>query len=113
MGYQTAVTILNDALEGLTTDPGFGVRLRQAVMISQRPEYRERGVDVSVGNHCNGALVLPSHHADVVQVVAVGGNYMRPMGNLYGAWSNMQEPEKLLKELADQMGFRLVRKPQR
>jgi hypothetical protein len=113
MGYQTAVTILNDAVDQLKTDVGFGPRLLDAILISQRPEYRERGVDVSLGNHCNAVMVLPSHHADVVQVVAVGGNYMRPLGNLYGAWRNMQEPEKLLKELADQMGYRLVRKAQR
>lgn len=113
MGYQTGVMLLNDHLDGLKTDVGFGPRLYDAILESSRPEYREKGKSLPLGYCGNGAMVLSSQHADQVQMIAVGGNYMKRLGVLWGAWPNMQEPEKLLKELADQMGYRLVRKPQR
>lgn len=111
MGYNTAALFLNDAIDGLKTDPNIGQKIYEAIITA--PRQGDRYTDFSIGNHCNGGMVLPSCHADVVQVIALGGNYMKPMGNLYGAWRDMQEPEKLLKSLADQMGYRMVKKPSR
>ena len=111
MGYQTTVMLLNDHIDGLKTDTGFGPRLYNAILESGLPAYRNKGLSLSLGNCGNGAMVLPSQHADQVQIVAVGGNYMVPLGTLWGRWTHMQEPEKLLKELASQMGYRLVRLP--
>lgn len=113
MGYQTSVMLLNDHIDGLKTDTGFGERLYHSILEATLPQYRDKGKSLSLGNCGNGAMVLPSQHADNVQIVAVGGNYMKNIGTLWGRWPQMQEPEKLLKELADQMGYRLVRKPQR
>lgn len=113
MGYNTAVMLLNDHIDGLNTDTGFGPRLHDSILESSRPEYRGRGKSLPLGHCGNGAMVLESQHADNVQIVAVGGNCMIPLGTLWGAWRHMTEPEKLLKSLADQMGYRLVRKPQR
>lgn len=113
MGYNTAVLLLNDHIDGLTTDKGFGERLYGAILDSSRPEYRNKGKTLPLGSCGNGAMVMPSQHADVVQVVAVGGNCMITLGNLWGAWPQMRDPDKLLKTLADQMGYRLVRKSPR
>lgn len=109
MGYNTAALFLNDAMGNLKTDPDIGRKIHDAILLSQYSQYAKCGVDFSIGNHCNGGMVLPSHHADEVQIVAIGGNYMQSMGTLYGAWKNMQHPEKLLKELADTMGYRLTK----
>lgn len=110
MGFQTSIMLLNDAVDQLKTDTGFGPRLLDAILESSRKEYRERGVDVWLGNHANACVVLPSQHADNVQIVAVGGNYVRPFGTVWGGWRDMQNNVKLLESLADQMGFKLVPK---
>lgn len=110
MGYNTAVMILNDAMDGLKTDPDVGKKLHDAILRSSRPEFRERGVDFSIGNHCNGGGVLPSQHADQVQIIAVGGNYMRPLGTVWNGWRDMQDSVEMTKKLADSLGYRLVKK---
>ena len=110
MGYNTAAMFLNDALGNLKTDPDIGRKIYDAILVSSRPEYREKGVDFSIGNHCNGGMVLPSRHADEVQVVAVGGNYMRPLGAIYYGWSAMDDSVEMCKRLADSLGYRLVQK---
>lgn len=52
--------------------------------------------------------VLPSHHADNIHVVMAGGNHLSSLGFVHG-WQH--EPEEVIRQLADQHGFRLVRKP--
>ena len=107
MGFNTVVMVLNDAADGLKDNPEVGTDILDAMMESQRGE----AVTFPIKNYCNGGMILPSQHADTVQVVAVGGNYMTPIANLYGAWRDMGNPEQLLRRLADQLGYRIVRKP--
>lgn len=106
MGFNTALMILNDAADGLKDNPDVGTSIYNALLESQRG----KPVDFSIKSYANGGVVLPSHHADVVQLIAVGGNDMTPVVNLYGAWREMSEPEELLRRFADQLGFRIVRK---
>lgn len=108
MGYNTPVMILNDAMSNLKTDADVGRKMYEAMLLSSRPEYRNRGVDFSIGNHCNGGMVLPSRHADETRLIAVGGNYMTDIGSVWGA--SMDDPEALCRALAEKLGFRLVKK---
>lgn len=111
MGFNTPVLILNDAMENLRTDPLVGTKLYNAIMHSTSPKYRDRGVDFSIGNHCNGGLVLPSKHADETQVIAVGGNYMRSVYS--GYYLDMMDSVKICKAVADSLGYRLVKKSEK
>jgi hypothetical protein len=100
MGYNTPVLILNDAVHLLPKDPDLGKKLAAACLNS-------RGVTVPVVNHVNAITVLPAQHADTVQVLAFGGNYVRRLG--YAHWQD--DETQILKRVAEQMGYRLVRKP--
>lgn len=111
MGYNTPVLILNDAAHMLETDPDVGRKISEAMSLSQRD--RTRQVDFSIGNHANGGAVWPAEHADEVQVVAFGGNCMTKLGTVYGGWSQMTDPDKLLRSLATTLGYRLVKLPGR
>jgi hypothetical protein len=112
MGYNTAAMFLNDAIDGLKRDPDIGHKIYEAIIMADRPGNRERGyTDFSISNHCNGGMVIPSRHADEVQIVAVGGNYMKRLG--YSYWTRMDDPVEMCKALADQLGYRLVKKAER
>lgn len=110
MGYNTPVLILNDAMEGLKTDPNVGKKLYDAIGETQLREYRQNGRSFSIGNHANGGLAFESRHADEAQIIAVGGNCMTRITNLYYGWSDMNDPAKLLARMADQLGYKLVPK---
>lgn len=109
MGYNTAVLVLNDGLDLLKSDPEAGRKIHDGILMSSRD--RSRATDVSLGNHCNPIAVLPSHHADEVQIIAVGGNCIVPLAVLYGSWRDMSDPAALLKKLAAELGYRVVKKP--
>lgn len=94
MGFNTAMMILNDHLHLIEKDPEFGARVAEAVRHAGRGEI-----------YTSGFNVLPTQHADTMQICAVGGNTIRRIG--YGGWSNSDE--ELLRSLARDMGFRLVR----
>lgn len=112
MGYNTVLFLLNDAAGGLTK-PEAGSAILDAMGDSQRPEYRAEGKHFPLGSYGSGGTVLCSQHADDVQIVAVGGNCIIPLGVQWGAWAKMREPVELLRGLADDMGYRLVKKATR
>lgn len=111
MGYNTAILMLNDGQHDLENEVEVGKKISQAMSLSQRPEYREKGVNVGLCGFANPMTVMSAEHADDVQVLAVGGNSIIRLGTLYGDWSYMLDKEALLKRLADQMGYRVVKKP--
>lgn len=98
MGFNTAAIILNDQLHQLAKDPDAGEWIARAVRDSRGD-----------GSTPFGLTVLSSAHSDTIQIVGVGGNMIQRLG--YGRWDD--KPEDLLRKLADQMGFRLVRKAAR
>jgi hypothetical protein len=100
MGYNTALIICNDQLHELAKDPEGG-RIIQSLI------QEARGKEAIYGRYGIGAL--QSQHADGVQIVAVGGNAIRHLG--YGHYTH--SPEDLLRCLADQMGYRLSKRPLR
>lgn len=95
MGFNTAVIVRNDFLHEIKKDPAFGEKLYGAI-ISQDREYHGQAFDV-----------LPSQHADFMQIVAIGGNTIRSLG-YGGPWSS--DDEAILKVLASSMGYRLVKR---
>lgn len=106
MGFNTTVVVLNNALDQIATDPQFGKKLADA--ISRVGCYTKRE-DVSAGNHCNAATVIETHHADQFAIVAVGQNYGVNLGTHY-LYGEQPIEELALKQMAEKMGYRLVKK---
>ncbi len=108
MGYNTTVFISNDALSDIESDGGFGRRLGDAV----RRAFVAGGhpVEVSAGSFVNAAYVLGSHHSSRVIPYLIGGNFgWRVEGITLDTTPEGME-ERLLRQLAQKHGFRLVRK---
>lgn len=108
MGFNTTVVVLNDALHLIEKDQNFGKNLVAAIgkLQAGRPYP-----DVSIGHHCNAATVIETHHADCDAIIAVGGNCGHVLGYAVGVVSNGDSGKvEILKQLAEQLGYRLVRK---
>lgn len=106
MGWNTGVLILNDAAHLMKADPPqFVENLERAMSEFHR---RHGSVDFAIGNHVNGGTVFHQSHADNVGVYAIGGNTTSKFLEVYNGGDT--NPPKLLKELAEQFGFRLVKK---
>lgn len=112
MGFNTTVVVMNDALDWIAKDPKFGENLAHAILRLSRnegpvdvPAFSDKG-----GVHVNAATAIETHHADMHVMVAVGGNFARNFGSV-GFWADTDE--ELLRGLADKMGFRLTKKPQK
>ena len=95
MGLNTAMVVLNDHLHEIERDSHFGKKVAEAV----------RYAAGSRRQFTSGFSVLPTVHADTMQIVAVGGNTIRSLG--FSHWS--ADDEDILRSLARDMGFRLVR----
>ena len=78
MGYNTVVTVLNDAFDQIRNDPEFGKNLVDHAI---RHDRISRGMINSFpsGNHCNPAQIVSVHHADVPQLVMVRHNLGTPI----------------------------------
>ena len=101
MGLNTPAIILNDKIHELERAPDAGKRIGRAVQDAGRDNYSAESI---------GVKVLQCGHSSGVQIVAVGGNTIRRIG-----WSNdcHDDDEELLRKLADQLGFKLVKKGSR
>jgi len=108
MGYNTTVVVRNDALEDIEKDKGFGKKLSEGVRRVFKPPYWI--VEIPAGSHANAIQVVESHHADLMEVIAVGGN----LGRRLGPGGNYRATnEEILHRLADEMGYCLVPKSRR
>ena len=119
MGWNTTILILNDAADQIDGDVSFPGKLRQAInLVGHRREMglrRDGQVDVPVGNHGNACTVIEKHHADQTVLVAVGGNHATVVHRTFAHNDHhtAEGQERLLRDFADAMGFRLVRKPKK
>lgn len=105
MGFNTACLILNDQLHRMKEDPKIGESIQLSVLTAGRKTAR----DGDALEHRTVAFdCLPAVHADVVQVVRIGGNRIDLMGT--GNWRD--DDLALLRKIADQMGYRLSKKPE-
>lgn len=100
MGFNTAMIVRNDFLHEIDKDAKFGEKVRTAIQYAHHPEHAPY--------HGQGFNILPPCHADYVQIVAIGGNTIRRLGGYAGTYANTDE--EVLRNLADSMGFRLVKK---
>lgn len=105
MGYQTTIIILNDAEHEIERDENFQKNLHQAII--QFPLGRRSRIDVPIGYHANACQVIAQEHADVMELIAVGGN----SGRVIGRGSCYNSNHTLLRRLAAEHGYRLVRIP--
>jgi hypothetical protein len=100
MGMNTAAIIRNDFLHEIEKDPDFGKKVAEAV--------RANGDERVMSYHGQGFDVLPCSHADNVQVIAISGNTIRRLG--FGG-GYLATDEDILRNLARNMGFRIVKAP--
>lgn len=97
MGFNTTVVIMNDALDQIRDDPEFGKRLYDAVLKSGCGVPEELSCLVRAGNHVNAAVVVETHHADGLMIVAVGANSGRVVGSTH--WERLKvEPKEAFRE---------------
>ena len=111
MGYNTTIVVMNDALDAIAEDKNFGAKLRSAVL--EASGFGKKHVVVSAMGHANAATVIETHHADEHVISVVGANCGQVLGRGWGYadWRKADVQEKLLHEMADAFGFRLVKKP--
>lgn len=99
MGFNTAMIVRNDFLNDVERDANFGERVADAIRYAgyPNPPYHGQTFDV-----------LPPQHADYNQIVKIGGNSISRFGAYAGVWDSSDV--EVLKNLADSMGYRLVKK---
>jgi hypothetical protein len=115
MGMNTAFMVLNDRVHDIARDKNVGKLISDMVAesYSSFPDHVRCGIPIMVGDQMvgihsgTGISCLSSVHADYTQVVAVGGNTMRRIGTGGGFRST---DEELLRTLASDLGYRLVKK---
>ena len=114
MGYNTSMIILNDGLRLIAEDKDFGKKIQSAAL-----SFKGKSIDISSGGFANIASVVETHHADSVSVVAFGGNCGVPVmdNNLYGYWSANDGTQdgrvKILKAIAEELGYSIRKKPKK
>lgn len=101
MGLNTAMIVRNDFLNEIEEDAQFGKKVAEAIRYADSPHAPYHGQSFDV---------LPCSHADYLQIVVVGGNSIQRLG-YGGTWT--AEGAEILRQLADSMGFRLVKKAKR
>jgi hypothetical protein len=113
MGYNTTVVINNDRLTDIINDRHFGAKMYAAIaeVALGEPTQIRGGYGTAV----------ETHHADHHILVQVGNcsgsvvgarlNWMR-LDELYGPDTEAAK-EEFLRSLANELGFRIVRKPKR
>ena len=106
MGFNTLVVVMNDSLGCIKNDPNFGKNLHDAICkLNRRDGFR----DVAAGHSVNAATAIATCHADQTSVIAFGGNTGLNMGLSHV--TNVKNNElMILKDLASQLGYRLVKK---
>lgn len=108
MGFNTALIICNDQLHTLAERPNAGKLIQDVIHRASHGEYREgeRRSGPAYGPFGIGAL--PSQHADDGQLALVARNSIKLVGT---CWTS--DPLEAIKQVADQLGYKLVKKPER
>lgn len=105
MGYNTSVLILNDRLHDIRKDKDFVEKLADGIgrqFMTCKPLW---------GFDKHQTTILGQNHADVVSVLMVGGNMGVEIAQINngGHIAEIEDQIKLLKEVANNFGFRLVK----
>lgn len=113
MGYNTVMMVCNDGAAMLAKDPNAGSAIHNAIMNSWG---QDKPVTAGIRN-CS-VQVLSSEHADMYQLVLVGGNTIHRVANFYRGFDfwrkrahdpKQEAAEQILKELANQLGYKLTK----
>ena len=116
MGYNSGLIVLNDALYVIEQNPlqfteGVVRAIQSAGGHLRTPPGR---IDIAVQGHVNAASLFHMAHADEHQVYVVGGNCAQAIKGGFTSIRGYQDSDEtnlaLLKSMADEMGFRLVKK---
>jgi hypothetical protein len=112
MGFNTSFVLYNDHLDMISKDSEFGKRLAEAIHNLHRAEYVSvYTMSANRNSIATAGAVITSHHADEYSVVVVGGNSGIELGRVsFPMWDN---PVGIIKDLAEQHGYRLVKKSMR
>ncbi len=108
MGFNSTLLILNDHLGQIERDPeGFVREMVNAIS--------SLGCSGDQEDFHSQSTVMSVAHADTVTVLAVGGNHATVLGRVYngGKHEAPEDKEFVLRRLAEENGFRLVRKPKK
>lgn len=109
MGFQTTITILNDALCEIDSDPiGWWEKTRTEIM-----NHRGNQKPNSYGfkSYSNAFSIASFHHASVTSVIAVGGNHASILGQFHNQGHHTEEYKlELLKKMANELGYSLTKK---
>lgn len=110
MGYNSAILIHNDAM-GCLDDQ----QVLQTWWQNMHSAIQSRNlIDVSIAYNANGSSLFHMDHADYTGIYAIGGNYTTQLGSRLGYSHHTQENKlEILKELAKDMGYRLVKQTNR
>ena len=112
MGFNTTVLILNDGLHYIEKD--LANWWSSISRLASGLGVRDKPVDVGAGGFANASSVLAVEHADTKCVIATGGNHGTVLAKIHGLDYSHHDREhiiKLLGAVADDYGYRLIKKP--
>lgn len=119
MGYQSTIIINNDCLQDVRDDSEFGQKVSAAVGKLSLPfEYRggyNGEVPIRTGG-CTGAYAIETHHADYHVVLALGNLgavTLAAAAHPSRGKAGDSKEVALLRQVADQLGYTLRKKPTR
>lgn len=115
MGFNSLVLLHNDTIHEIDKDPA-GWWKSAWGSLNDLEWDRERHVQQPVHiHHRGGGQAVSNQHADVVTLVAVGGNFATIFwqGNTGGSHHLEGDRVKILREAAAVLGYDLHRKPKK
>lgn len=115
MGYNRVVVLLNDFEHDITRDPaGWWDRCKNAFYRLQRKPM-DPNTYTKQAEHFNEGSAVWEAHADVTAVILAGGNTATVIGCTHNGGRHHLEDEQIrvLKDVLDRMGYRIVRKSNR
>ena len=109
MGYNSGILVLNDRISEIERDPKKFVE--EMVRSISKMSISDGPVDFYPGQ----STVMSCEHADAVTILAVGGNYSSVLGRFFngGVHHTPEAQDDLLRRLANEHGYRLVRKSEK
>lgn len=116
MGWNTSILFLNDSIDVIKDNPESVVN-NICQMMDGVYNLRQRdlcaGDTLQVGDRGNPMTLIHRDHADVTNLVAIGGNYCSTIfrGNNHGYHHDKEKQIELLKAAAESLGYRLSKIP--
>ena len=108
MGYMSVFFFLNDCHGVIEKDPNFGKVIANTISAG----YGKKYVDVQASSGQVVGELVAQHHADEHMVTVTGANCAHVLHHGWGwsDWRKAEVQEDILRAMADNLGFKLVRK---